>query len=218
MLLCVAILASIGLVLSIEKLQRCRIAKGKKILISCLPPEALAKVGLLFSVFTLILFEDLNFPPFHVTDVSLRPPVYQWLTSRPRDSKIIEYPVDTSGNDFGGGCPEWLDPETRREYPGYYSALFQRIHRKEILDYGKLPNEEKSALIDLSKSDAYEVLSLHGVDYIIIHAKDYFPQGNPFDECQERRIMERPEEVYEGFELIEEFEDAVVYRLMNDKF
>lgn len=170
-----------------------------------------------------VLFENLNFPPFPVLNV--RPlAVYEWLRDHAGDAVVIEYPKDNSKTDLGGGCPKWLDPGIVRDYNPAYEIFYQRVHRKKIFGYKYLEAKERSLLGDLSDPRAYEILSQYGVDYVIVHIKEPmigihpwpYPQENPIDECWRRRIMPKPEKVADGFELIREFDDAVVYKLTSD--
>lgn len=169
----------------------------------------------------LVLFENLNFPPLPVMNVGRLPPVYTWLKNQPGNAKITEYPKDNSVVDIGGGCPSWLSPEIVRDYNGAYESFYQIFHTKEVLTPVLLTKEERILAADLIKAGAHEVLKKHGVDYVIVHTQDPmigihpwpYPQENPLDECWQRRIMKKPEKVYEGFKKVAEFDDGLVYEV-----
>ena len=168
-----------------------------------------------------VLFENLNLPPLAVMDVSKAPQVYEWIKNQPGKLKIIEYPKDNSVVDIGGGCPSWLDPNVVRDYNGAYESFYQIFHAKDVLASDVLTKEERTLSADLTKSGSYEVLKRHNVDYAVVHTKDPmigihqwpYPQENPLDECWQRRIMKKPEKVYEKFKLVAEFDDGLVYEL-----
>lgn len=176
--------------------------------------------GLLFA---LVIFENLNSPPFHVVDVSKAPPVYKWLRKQPGDLLIVEYPKDNSRVDIGGGCPDWLEPQIVRDWNPAYELFYQRIHQKELFGYDRLGKEERVVIGDLSDPGSHAILDRYGVDYVIVHTKDPvigihpwpYPQENPLDECWKRRIMRKPAKVAPGFKLIKEFDGAVVYKLAD---
>jgi len=169
----------------------------------------------------LILFENLNFPPFSVMDVKHVPQVYAWLKNQPEDLVIAEYPMDNSVVDIGGGCPSWLDSKITRDYNGAYTAFYQTLHHKKTFAIERLSKEERMTMGDLALVDSYQVLKKYGVNYVLAHTKDPmigihpwpYPQENPLDECWQRRIMKKPEKVYEGFKKVAEFDDGVVYRV-----
>lgn len=169
----------------------------------------------------LVLFENLNFPPFAVMDVGHVPQVYAWLKNQPGDPIIAEYPRDNSVVDIGGGCPSWLDPKITRDYNGAYTAFYQTVHGKKTFGGEKLSKDELVALGDLAVAGSYQVLKKYGVSYVLAHTKDPmigihpwpYPQENPLDACWQRRIMKKPEKVYEGFQKVAEFYDGVVYKV-----
>ena len=172
-------------------------------------------------VLTLIAFENLNFPPFSFMDVSKLPQTYQWLKTLPMDAKVVEYPKDNSVVDVDGGCPGWLDEELVRDYNSGYALFYQTIHGKQLVRTEYLPLPERVVLGDLSREAAYKVLKKYEVNFIIVHTKDPmigihpwpYPQENPLDACWQRRIMKKPEKVYEGFIKVAEFNDGVVYKV-----
>jgi len=87
------------------------------------------------------------------------------------------------------------------------------VHQKALFTGDSLSPEDRRAIADLSSDAAHRILTENGVDLVIVHTKDPFPQPNPLDTCQERRIMEKPEKVNGGFKLIEEFDGTIVYQV-----
>lgn len=172
----------------------------------------------------LIVFENLNFPPLPVTDLSQIPKVYAFLKTekeKGRAALIIEYPKDTSGNDYGGGCPEGLAPAVLRDYNGIYEDYYQTFHGQAVFDYQKLSRRERALLPFLEKRETYELLKKYRVTHVVVHSQESmvaihpwpYPQENPLDECWARRVMKKPERVYEKFKKAIEFDDGVVYSL-----
>lgn len=169
----------------------------------------------------LIIFENLNFPPLTIIDVSKTPRVYDWIKNQPGEVKITEYPKDNSVVDLGGGCPSWLGLEVVRDYNGAYESFYQIFHGKVVLASSVLTKEERILAADLTEVGSYEVLKKHSVDYAVAHTKDPmigthswpYPQENPLDECWRRRIMRKPEKVYSGFKQVAEFDDGVIYKV-----
>jgi len=192
-LLCVAVLAGYGIKFLTARLSR------RKAGLFCLG------VGLL------IFFENLNFPPFHLLDLSKTPEVYTWLAEQPGELTIVEYPRDTEP---GGGCTPNIDPEVRKDFCPSCSLYFQTVHQKALFTGDSLEPEDRQTISDLANPETYRILSENGVDLVIVHTKDPFPQKNPLDSCQSRRIMEKPEEVTTGLKLIKEFDGAVVYEVL----
>ncbi len=216
-LLCVAVLAGYGLKLWLQKIREdWLIVKLGRISLPARKSVVLTSI-----VCGLIIFENLNFPPFPVMDIGRVPQVYAWLKNQPGDLVIAEYPRDNSVVDIGGGCPNWLDPKITRDYNWAYTVFYQMVHGKENLNMEKLSKEERVALGDLGLAGSYQVLKKYGVNYVLVHTKDPmigthpfpYPQENPLDECWQRRIMPKPEKIYEKFTKAAEFDDGVIYGL-----
>ncbi len=169
----------------------------------------------------LVLFENLNAPPFSVMDLSQIPQVYRWLQDQRGNFLIAEYPRDNSLIDLSGGCPSWLDDGIVRDYNHAYEELYQTIHGKEVLDFESLTEAERRISADLEKPESFVILKRQGVSFVLVHSKDPligarpwpYPQENPLDECWRRRIMRKPEKVYEGFKKMADFDDGAVYEL-----
>jgi len=200
-LLCVAVLAAYGLKFLLEAIANSQLPGMVK---KCLTTHG----WLLLAV--PILFENLNFPPFHLLDLSKTPEVYTWLAEQPGEITIVEYPRDM---ELGGGCTPNVSPEVRKDYCPSCSLYFQTIHHKAIFTGDSLEPSDRQTIADLSSEETHRILSENGVDLIIVHTEDPFPQRNPLDSCQSRRIMEKPEKVTGGLKLIEQFEGAVVYEV-----
>lgn len=181
-----------------------------------------ARPSLLLTVLlsSLILFENLNFPPFTLMDLSKTPQVYRWLKEQPGDLTIVEYPKDNSGHDLGGGCPVWLSPAVARDYNPAYEYFYQTVHGKKVLDTRNLTKEERIVLADLSR-ETFDLLRSHEVDYLLFHTRDPlvgihpfpYPQENPLDDCWQRRVTILPKEIFSGFRKVVQFDDGAVFRL-----
>ena len=169
----------------------------------------------------LVLFENLNSPPFSVMDLSQTPQVYRWLQDQRGNFLIAEYPRDNSLIDLSGGCPSWLGDGIVRDYNHAYEEFYQTIHGKEVLDFESLTEAEKRISADLEKPESFVILKRQGVSFVLVHSKDPligvhpwpYPQENPLDECWRRRTMKKPEKVYEGFKKVADFDDGVVYKV-----
>lgn len=169
----------------------------------------------------LVLFENLSYPPFPLMDVGKVPLVYDWLSKQEGNFIIAEYPTDNSAVDLGGGCPSWLDQKITRDYNGAYAAFYQTTHGKKVFEPDNSSKDERISLGDLALADSYLVLKKYGVNYVLVHTRDPmigihpwpYPQENPLDTCWQRRIMKKPEKLYEGFKKVAEFDDGVVYKV-----
>jgi len=192
-LLCVLVITSCGLCQLLEKATN---PKTKRLLFIVLC--------------SLIFFENLNFPPFHLLDLSQIPAVYYWLKEQTNITKITEYPRDMEP---GGGCTPNVPLSVRKDFCPTCALYFQTVHQKALFTGDSLSPEDRRAIADLSSDAAHRILTENGVDLVIVHTKDPFPQPNPLDTCQERRIMEKPEKVNGGFKLIEEFDGTIVYQV-----
>ncbi len=184
-LLCVSVLAGFGLSFILNKI------RDKKVSVLCL----------LFSVF-LVLLESLNFPPFHSTDFSKIPEVYQWLKSQPGDFIIAEYPRD---NDVSFDCKDITEPVIRN-YD--YGKFFQRIHGKKLF-------ESEDKLLDLTNPETPKTLSSFGVRYVVVHTGEIFEMGNPLDSCHGLAVMPKLPDDVAGLKLVKEFPKAVVYEVLE---
>lgn len=184
-LLCVAVLAGFGVKFFLERI------KNKRLL-----PTAYCLLPLL------VLFELLNFPPFHNTDFSQIPEVYQWLKSQPGDFVIAEYPRD---NDTSFGCEDVTEPVVRNYG---YGKFFQRVHGKKLF-------ESEDKLSNLTNPEVPKLLSSFGVKYVVVHTGEIFAMENPLDSCHGWGIMPKLPSDIQGLTLIEEFPKAVVYKVLE---
>lgn len=192
-LLCVSVLAGLGLSFIFDKI------RNKKVSVLCF----------LFSAF-LILFELLNFPPFHSTDFSKMPEVYQWLGEQPGDFIIAEYPRD---NDTSFDCKEITEPVVRN-YD--YGKFFQRIYEKDLFESEGLDIEVREKLADLTNPETPKILSSFGVKYVVVHTKEIFELENPLDSCHGLAIMPKLADDVAGLKLVKEFPRAIVYRVFKE--
>ena len=152
------------------------------------------KIGVSLGICGLILFEFLNFPPYHAVDIQKTEPVYEWLKEQPGELIIVEYPIEE---------------DDTIEY------LFnQRTHRKKLVN-GALKGTEGYALtekiVDIADENTVEVLSNIGVDYVILHLERY---NQPSE--REKLIDELPDFKDEyGLIKVEEFNSTKVYKIQN---
>jgi len=193
--LCLAVLGGIGLSFLVRRI------KSPRIVGFCL--------GL---VVVLVLFENLNSPPFHTTDVSQVPEVYRWLREQPRGTLVVEFPV---GPVADNQC-YLIDPSRSCDYLQKYSILYQRIHQQPVLGTWAMSDSQRSVLSDWADPGTVDLLQDFGVNIVIIHTGDHLPVPNPFDPFQGRRVMVPPTPTPEGLVPVEEFEAAVVYRVLHD--
>jgi hypothetical protein len=189
-LLCVSVLAGFGVKFLLES------PRTKRLL-----PSAYCLIPLL------VLFEVLNFPPFHNTDFSQTPEVYLWLKSRPGDFMVAEYPRD---NDTSSGCEKNTKPVIRNYG---YGRFFQRIHGKRLFESENLDKGTRDKLSDLTAPETPGILSSFGVKYVVVHTKEIFESENPLDPCQGLAIMPSPLGGVPGLKLTKEFSGAVVYEV-----
>ena len=210
-LLCASILSAFGTGILLDKIRE-RVSS---------PHKNTAGYLMVIILFLTVIFENLNFPPLPVVDVKEIPKIYQWLTAYSGDLIIIEYPKDNSVNDIGGGCPSWLPVNITRDFNGAYELFYQTVHHKRLFGYESLSKEERKSLGDLGVVNSYNTLKKYGVGLVLVHTRDPmigihpwpYPQDNPLDACWQRRIMKKPEKVYEGFKKVVEFDDGVVYKV-----
>jgi len=115
-----------------------------------------ARIGALAGLSVLTLFEYTLVPPWLNMDISKTPDVYLWLRSQPRDIVVAEYPL---------GYKE-----------GLRYLFYQRIHRKRLMnlaDHGSFSNLVAEKANDLREPEAAGLLRYIGVDYVVVHKKDY---------------------------------------------
>jgi hypothetical protein len=149
----------------------------------------------------LILFEFNNMPPFHVTDINKPPEVYNWLAEQKGDFIIAEYPLSEAsvGETF-----------IELDY-----LLYQRIHKKRLLDGAKPGTEAdsiKQKLFKITDPGVSEVLKGLGVKYVILHLKRYKDGTNKraVDVVGEIPDLSRTE----ALRLVKEFGEDVVYEVV----
>jgi len=139
---------------------------------------------------SLILFDFLNFPPFHYRDVSKIPPVYEWLSKQKENFAIAEYPLED------------INASSTAEY-----RLWQRIHKKPLVN-GTPPLKNKfsykvmKVISDLEYPQTLNILKGLGVKYIIVHTAQYMQQENLFLPSFEK---------YKGLKLVKDFGKDKVY-------
>ena len=120
-------------------------------------------LGLVALITGLILFEFLNIPPWHVTNINSNIPAeYLWLKNQPGNFAVAEYPLRL-GDTFEGF--------TNLDY-----LLYQRIHEKKLVN-GSTPSPEMYDLLrdifHLENQKTALTLEKIGVKYIVVHLDDY---------------------------------------------
>lgn len=168
-----------------------------------------------------IIFENLNFPPFFFVGASKVPDVYGWLKEKTADVMVVEYPKDNSQIDIGGGCVASVDPSVLRDYNSGYEFFYYTYHQKRVLAYQFIDPKDRAFLSSIDNLEAYRVLKKYKVDYLLLHTKDPmigiypwpFPQENPLDDCWQRRVMKKPERVYEKLKKVFESDEGTVYQV-----
>lgn len=142
--------------------------------------------GCIASLFIgIVLFEYVNFPPFHNVDLSKVPEVYEWLANEPEDIVIVEYPFVRS---IEARHSEYL--------------FYQRIHKKKIVNgmqEGTLGDAFRKECLYPDKIETARLLAYLGANYVIVH-KDVGLDN----------IDTNP-----GFEFLRDFPEARVYKVVS---
>lgn len=120
------------------------------------------------------IFELMNFPPYHFTDLSKTPQTYKWLATQPDNVRIIEYP---------------------KTYNVMDSMFFQTKHQKALLNLTEDFNEDKyTPIISLIEnpvaSHTASILAALGINYGLVHTADPYLRSNPFDETGVSQVAE----------------------------
>lgn len=145
-MLCVSVLAGFGLKYILERIRTTKKRFAFTALVSCL-----------------ILFEFTNIPPFHVTDISKPPLVYQWIKEQKGDFAIVEYPL---GESVGPG---------ESAIPNDY-LFYQRVHQKKMINGAQIGTYAYKVKQKISKIMAPQIpgiLSWLGARYVIVHLDRY---------------------------------------------
>lgn len=135
----------------------------------------------------LVLFEYINFPPFHNIDLSMVPDVYQWLADESGDIVIVEYPFVRNIE------------ETHSEY-----LFYQRIHKKKMVNgasEGTLGDAFRRECLYPNRLETAKLLAYLGADYMVIHKDKY--SGSELEE-----IDKNP-----GLRIIKDFPEARIYEI-----
>lgn len=173
-MLAVAVLAGFGLKCLLER------PKTKK-----------ARVLFLFLIFSLVLFDFSNWPPYKVMDVSEAPAVYAWLKDEPGDFAIAEYPLDAN-----------------TPYEMY--MFYQTKHEKRMINCtipGTLPNKISQTITKLSLSYSTGVLKWLGVKYALVHHDRYLENETIEDQRELEKIALNP-----GLKLVRSFSSESCHR------
>lgn len=135
-----------------------------------------------------ILFEYINFPPFHTIDLSNIPGVYKWLEKQPQGVVIAEYPFMRN-----------------IEVQQYKYQFYQRIHRKPLINgapEGTLGDAFRRQMQYPQSEDTAKLLACLGTDYMVVH-KDFY---------SEKDMKEIDKNT--GLKFIVDFPDARVYKVI----
>jgi hypothetical protein len=135
-----------------------------------------------------ILFEFINFPPFHIVDLSKIPQVYEWLKEEPVNVAIAEYPFVRS---IEAKQSEYL--------------FYQRAHKRRLINgapEGTIGDAFRKEIQYLQNEETTRLLAFLGVDYVIMHKDSY----------TDKELMQIREN--KGLAFAQEFPDAVVYKIV----
>lgn len=149
----------------------------------------------------LIMFEFLNFPPYHVSDLSKLSPSYQWLANQKENFAIAEYPKTYD-------IPDIL--------------FYQRIHQKPFynLNASDSPYSVLNPFVDnLNASTTAPLLATLGIKYVVVHTALPPDKQNSFDELNFTRVV-LPAVVGSlkaggnDFKIIQEFPDSLIVQVI----
>lgn len=163
---------------------------------------------LLASLVLLLAFEFAIAPPERAHPVDQPPPVYKWLSTKPGDFIIAEYPMS-----------RW-DEASFYTYP-----FWQRVHRKRLLNGASPEDADAWSLFEkvrnLGDPRTPALLAAAGVKYVILHRGMY--RDGPIPAALKRYYSpERaalmfnggiPEPVPEGLALAKTFGDDLVFEV-----
>lgn len=158
-----------------------------------------------------ILFEYLNFPPFHSVDLSNVPEVYQWLAKEPEDVIVVEYPFTRS---IEARHSEYL--------------FWQRVHKKPLVNgasEGTLGDAFRKECQDLSSYETSKLLAYLGVDYVLVHGDIGFENRGlelveNFPDARVYRVIAKPDSLvmvyWKNFSSPERWDDGNYWRWMGN--
>jgi len=184
-MLCVSVLAGFGLKYILERI---RSQKNK----------------FAFSTFIifLVLFEFTNIPPFHATDISKPPSVYQWLKGQRGDFAIAEYPL--------GESMQLSESAVHLDY-----IFYQRIHQKKLINgaqIGTYAYKIKEKINKIMDAQTPGILKWLGAKYVVIHL-DRYKTAEDSDAMD--IIGEAPDlSKQKGLKLVKKFNDVEVYEVV----
>jgi hypothetical protein len=138
----------------------------------------------------IVIFEFINFPPFHNIDLSKTPEVYTWLKNEPSDVVVAEYPLVRN---IEAKHSEYL--------------FYQRIHKKALVNgasEGTIGDAFRKEVQYLYFEETGKLLAYLGADYIIVHKDSYSVEDL-------LRIKDS-----KGLTVAKEFSDSVAYKINAD--
>ncbi len=126
------------------------------------------KQAIIYSFLIIGVISEFNFPLHYeqVPQKSTFPQVYSWLNTTPKDSVLIEMPIYT------WDMQPYVFDENYREY---YSTVHFRKMVNGASGFSPEPwqNLVKDLLFNFPSDNTIQKLSTLGVDYIIVHKKEY---------------------------------------------
>jgi len=148
-------------------------------------------ISLKLAIIALILFEFINIPPLHCTNLDDKIPlVYSWLRDQPGDFAIAEYPMRSG--------------DTSEGYINLNYLFYQRIHQKKLIE-SVLPVPEalkiRDRITDITVPGAVPQLKKMGIKYVIVHLDRYRTEEEPLALKQVRdlrlvKVLDK-DEIYE---------------------
>lgn len=142
------------------------------------------KVVFAVVVILFIIFEFINFPPFHTTDLLKTPDVYKWIKEQPEDFIIVEYPL-----------------ASREHIENSIYSFYQFRHQKRMFNgiyLNTYADEIRKILDDLREPSDIDLLKFYGIKYVIAH------DNQP--EHAEYKLHN-----LEKLDLVKQFEEVTVY-------
>lgn len=146
----------------------------------------LVKYKVVFTVVVIlfIIFEFINFPPFHTTDLLKTPDVYKWIKEQPEDFIIVKYPL-----------------ASREHIENSIYSFYQFRHQKRMFNgiyLNTYADEIRKILDDLREPSDIDLLKFYGIKYVIAH------DNQP--EHAEYKLHN-----LEKLDLVKQFEEVTVY-------
>ncbi len=117
----------------------------------------ISKAVITTCILLFVILENFHVPPWRYKDLSRIPDVYTWLKDQPGDFVVAEYPLILGDMDI-------------------YKTYYQTHHHKKLLNgcrTGSVACEKSQRLVRLSDPHVPSYLKGLGIQYVILHKKDY---------------------------------------------